>query len=452
MAESRHCSRLTRAARRRLGFLCAGVALGWVLAVLPCTAESPTDESESFAVVDPSLPDDALDSPPSEWNESTVDPGPTFYPPVAFDENWAWRKGEHTLIPYGIGWLNVAWDSERTNNGAFTFFVFSKDIEGKPGFTTNARATRLGLDLTGPPIQGAEYRGKVEIDFFGSAQTENRAGVLLRHAYGEFRTDTWRLLGGQSFDVIAPLNPSMLNYTLGYAAGNIGYRRAQVRYERFLYPSETTLITLQSAFARSIVTDFVTDTELEGHDAGWPTIEARGAMALGTPWAGQKQPEIGLSGHIGQEAVDFQVPPIALDVPFTSWSANLDVHLPLSERWGVQGELFWGDVLGTFLGGINQGIDPITRRKIRSRGGWAEVWFQASDTWHFHAGCGLDDPLDGSLSAGRRSRNQVYYANAVYRFTELFDVGLEVSWWETEYIGLAAGRALRVESVARYRF
>jgi hypothetical protein len=173
---------------------------------------------------------------------------------------------------------------------------------------------------------------------------------------------------------------------------------------------------------------------------------------MGTPWEGQPQPEIGLSGHIGAEAVDFETAPIAQDVSFTSWSANLDVYCPLGERWGLQGELFWGDVLGTFLGGINQGIDPVTRRKIRSRGGWAEVWFQASDTWHFHAGCGLDDPLDGSLSLGRRSRNQVYYANAIYRFTELFDVGLEVSWWETEYMGLAAGRALRVESAARYRF
>lgn len=51
-----------------------------------------------------------------------------------------------------------------------------------------------------------------------------------------------------------------------------------------------------------------------------------------------------------------------------------------------------------------------------------------------------------------RSQNHFYFANAVYYFTPLFSVGLEVSWWETRYVGRADGKALRIESVMQYRF
>jgi hypothetical protein len=393
-----------------------------------------------------------VESVPQGYFDAALQSEPTYGDTLLAGEDWACRKGDYTIVPYGIGWLNMAFDTERTNSGAFTFFVLSPDVEGEPGFSINARATRLGLDLTGPPMFAADYRGKVEIDFFGTGQTENRPGVLLRHAYGEFRNEDWRLLGGQTYDVVAPLNPHMLNYALGYCAGNIGYRRAQVRLERFLRPDEVTQITLQAALARTIVTDFVSEVLLEGHDAGWPTVQARAALALGDTTAAQGPREFGVSAHIGQEAVDFETRPIDRDVAFTSWSLNFDLHYPLGERWGVQGELFWGEVLGTFQGGINQGIDPVTRQGIGSLGGWGEVWFQASRQWGFHAGYGLDDPLNADLSSGRRTRNQVFFANAVYNFTDLFDIGLEVSWWETDYLGLAPGEALRVESVVRYRF
>lgn len=51
-----------------------------------------------------------------------------------------------------------------------------------------------------------------------------------------------------------------------------------------------------------------------------------------------------------------------------------------------------------------------------------------------------------------RSQNQFYFANVIYRFTPLFTVGLEVSWWETRFVGLADGKALRIETVMQYRF
>lgn len=31
----------------------------------------------------------------------------------------AWRKGEYCIVPYGIGWLNVAFDTSRTSTSPF---------------------------------------------------------------------------------------------------------------------------------------------------------------------------------------------------------------------------------------------------------------------------------------------------------------------------------------------
>lgn len=362
-------------------------------------------------------------------------------------ENLAWRKGEYEIVPYGIGWFNMAWDSSRTANGEFTLYVESEDLQGEPAFSVNARATRFGLNITGPEIWGAESAGRVELDFFGQALVENRASVLLRHAYGEFRTDHWRIVAGQTFDVISPLNPNILNYTLGYAAGNTGYRRAQFRGELFLPVVGEDQLTLQGSLNQTIVADFAADPIAGGEDSAWPTIMGRVAYR-----AWEDGPEIGISGHVGEEGIDFIAAPAVDDARFESWSANADFQFPITDWFGFQGEFFIGQALSTFQGGINQAIDPVLRSGIRSLGGWAEARCHLTDRIHSHAGFGIDDPFNDDLSDGRRSQNHFYYANTHFHVTELFTIGMEVSWWETRYVGLADGSAVRLESVMQYRF
>ncbi|MEZ6068843.1 MAG: hypothetical protein R3C10_00955 [Pirellulales bacterium] len=369
-------------------------------------------------------------------------------------DDLAWRKGEYRIVPYGIGWLNAAYDTERTVPGPFALYVQSREVEGKPGFNIDARATRLGMDLTGPSVGGAQYGGKIEIDFFGEATTENRPGVLLRHAYGELRRDGWRLLGGQTWDVISPLVPDVLNYSVAWAAGNIGYRRAQIRVENESPIDDSTNLILQASLNDPVVTDFVTDSFIEGHDAGWPTVMGRLAVSFDPPRSGQgTQPAtLGVSSLIGQLAADYETPPVQLDRLYTTWALCADMRVPLSHRAGVQGEFFWGNELASYLGGINQGIDRETRQAIRSIGGWVELWYDLADNWHTHLGAGIDDPRNGDLSSGRRSQNVFYFANLVWDVTSLLNIGVEASWWDTQYVDLAPGEALRLETVVRYSF
>jgi hypothetical protein len=45
-----------------------------------------------------------------------------------------------------------------------------------------------------------------------------------------------------------------------------------------------------------------------------------------------------------------------------------------------------------------------------------------------------------------------YFANLVWDVTPLLNIGVEASWWETQYVNLAPGEALRLETVVRYSF
>lgn len=366
-------------------------------------------------------------------------------------ESLAWRKGQYSLVPYGIGWFNMAYDTSRATTGPFVLFIDSADDEGEASFSVDARSTRFGLDVTGPRMLGAETAGRVEFDFQGRAISENRASVLLRQAYGEFRTDEWRLLGGQTDDVIAPLLPNTLNYAFGRAGGNIGYRRAQVRVERYLHPNPDTQVTLQGSLNQTIVTEFITDPQLDGENAGWPTVMGR--VAWTRPGSSEaERVELGLSGHIGEEGVDFDTVPLEDDARFLSWSFNADAYIAITDYFGFQGEFFMGDVLGTFLGGINQNIDLTRRDGIRSIGGWMEVFLWLTEDLHTHGGYGIDDPYDNDLSFGRRSQNQFVFWNVIWDITPMTNVGIELSRWDTNWVGKAAGEDFRIETRFQYRF
>ncbi|MEN6450524.1 MAG: hypothetical protein ABFC96_08540, partial [Thermoguttaceae bacterium] len=159
-------------------------------------------------------------------------------------KKFSWKKGDFTIVPYGCLWGNMVDSTERTSPGPYTLWACSGSNGKEDEFYIDARNTRLGFDVLGPevPLFGcAKSGGKVEIDFQQTVlSTENKASVLLRHAYAEVKDEDFRLLAGQTWDVISPLFPCTLNYSVGWDAGDIGYRRAQIRGERYFHLSDTS--------------------------------------------------------------------------------------------------------------------------------------------------------------------------------------------------------------------
>jgi hypothetical protein len=242
----------------------------------------------------------------------------------------AWTKGDFTITPYGILWANMAWETSRSFQGDFVLYVLRPRSNDNEAFHMDARATRLGFDVLGPHISAwgdAQTDGKVEIDFQRNFDTENRAGPLLRHAYIEVKNDEYRLLVGQTWDVISPLYPGVLFYTVGWDGGNIGYRRAQARGERYLALSDNLLITAQGSLNVDILSD-VSPT-FTGGRAGWPLLEGRLAAALGPRGPGSHPIEVGVSSHVCETILFFGAPP-APGSSRRTWSLNTDIRVPIT--------------------------------------------------------------------------------------------------------------------------
>ncbi len=373
----------------------------------------------------------------------------------------AWTKGDFTIVPYGQLWGSAFYGSSRWAPGQFILYVPSADGllgEGEDSFVIDTRRTRLGINITGPeiPMFGCAKSGaQVEVDFMGLAGNvvggsviptgENFAGLLMRHAFAEIKTDNWRLLAGQTWDVISPLNPGMLTYAVGWAGGNIGFRRMQIRGERFLHFNDSCLVTVQGAMMQDVVADLPALAE----NANWPVLEGRVALSLGQACNGVRPFTIGLSGHVGEQGWDF---PDADDYRLPTWSVCADARYVITERLGIQGEFFTGENLATFLGGINQGINPLTRRTIQATGGWVDLWYDWTPRLHSHVGYGIDNPLNTDVQTRGRIDNSFLFGNVSFDVTKKLVLGLEVSHWQTDYQDLAPGDAVLFEFTGSYGF
>jgi hypothetical protein len=395
---------------------------------------------------------------------------PAAAPPEAFysmDElktemrKLVWTKGDFKIVPYGILWGNSVYETARTQPGDYTFYVLPERANTNEQVHVDGRSTRLGVDVSGPQVplfNCAASGGKVEVDFQRLIDTENRSGILLRHAYVEVKDDEFRLLIGQTWDAISPLYPGMLMYSVGWGGGNIGYRRAQIRGERYLDVSDTMLFTVTGSLNADILQEF-SGTGFAGDQAGWPVLMGRIGTTLGDRGPGCRPVELGISAHVGEEIFDFRAPTFTPDlgVPKRTWSLNGDVKIPFTQRFGVQGEFFMGENLGPYLGGILQGVDVGTVGNvgtfdpIRSIGGWVDVWYDWNPRLHSHAGFGIDDPRNNDLTAGR-TYNSFTFANISYDLTQKFLVGFETSYWKTFWVNQPNGEAVAFEVAMKYGF
>ena len=365
-----------------------------------------------------------------------------------------------TFKPYGFIKMDTAYDDSRTTAGNFVLYVPNEsDHKNDNEFNMTARQSRLGLDIVAPTIYDWEVWGRVEIDFYGDgAKHENKGAVLLRHAFVNLTKGNFSFLAGQTSDLISPLYPNTLNYTVGWSAGNIGYRRPQLR-ATYTHPfsQENKLI---SAFAISRTTgtvneDFDLDLQNDGEDAGFPTVQAR--LALATKLLTKRHTVFGFSGHYGKEEIDQEFSPLdptkrRSQHKVKSWSVNADFDLPLTDSLSVKGEAFIGYNLDDYFGGILQGVSPLNQAAIRSTGGWMQLAYQQSDKWKYHLGFGIDDPRNNDVIEGMKNRNSFYFANAVYSLIPPVDIGIEYSYWNTQYEKMSTGTNNRIQGSVIYKW
>ena len=317
-----------------------------------------------------------------------------------------------------------------------------------------AGATRVGLNLSGPDTESMKLTGNIEFDFLTSVSAENTQAPRLRHGFVKayWPASDFSILAGQTWDLISSLIPFVDDPALIWDAGNIGSRHPQLRITKGFATGEKSRLELAIAASRTIGEKNSTLQADTGKDAAIPSIQGR--IALSTPLLVASQPAtLGLSGHYGQEEWDTNGTGSYKTVD--SWSCNLELSMPLSERLLFAGEYFTGSNLDDYYGGIGQGVNstiPTDPIEIRSNGGWGAVRYTLNPSTSFSIGAGLDNPNDKDLAVKGRSRNQTIFANVINKITPNFIIGLQISDWKTEYKGATEGDALRAQTSLTYKF
>ena len=335
------------------------------------------------------------------------------------------------------------YDQTRVNSGNYALYIMERNPIDSPDndvMSITARESRFGLDFLWTEGD-TRTDARVEFDFYGLGASpaslnsmENKAAPMLRHAYVKLTKKQWSLLAGQTSDIISPLVPKTANYSVLWDQGNIGYRRPQVRLSAWGDLSDNGKITAAGGIFRTLGGDIDGDKIDDGADAGIPTFQGR--LAISSKVREKGTMELGVSGHYGTE--NFLSGRNSKSAE--SWSGNVDFRYTPCERWELMAELFVGDNLGAYLGGVGQTLNPMNT-EIGSKGGWTELSFRATKGLWLNAGYGADNPdeddflipIDEHNVRSFIGKNSSLFASVMYDLTSTVTAMFELSQLKTTY-------------------
>ncbi len=364
---------------------------------------------------------------------------------------------------YGFARFDASYDTGTIYPGNIALWAQPENGRTHDGeWDLTAGATRIGMNLSGPDTERMKLTGNIEFDFLTGISTENNQAPRLRHGYikAYWPASDFSILAGQTWDLVSSLLPFVDDPALIWDAGNIGSRHPQVRLTKGFATGNNGRIEMAIAASRTIgerstyqTLAFQNDT---GKDAVIPSIQGR--VAFSEPLIVKNQPAtIAISGHYGQEEWDTNS--AGSFKTLDSWSCNLELSMPLSQKLLFAGEYFTGSNLDDYFGGIGQGVNStITTdpNEIRSNGGWGALKYTINPVTSVSLGAGLDNPNDNDLNGmatTTRSRNQTIFGNVITKLTPNLVLGLQLSDWKTEYKGgTPEGGALRAQTSLTYKF
>ncbi|MBU1122860.1 MAG: DcaP family trimeric outer membrane transporter [Candidatus Omnitrophota bacterium] len=337
---------------------------------------------------------------------------------------------KHDVKLYGFLKLDATYDDSKTDDVDAARFAQSPSTStNEEEFSMTARNSRIGLNYSGPQENDVKAVGNLEMDFYDTVSAHHSTQLRMRHAFVELQYPKWSVLAGQTGDVFAPLGPDTLN-TNGYLfnGGNMGFRRAQIRLTNNFDINRDNKITTQLSLNRN------------GNLNDGPVLEGRTAYTF--PFFGRKS-TVGVEGLYGQDTSVDRVP---------YWAGGVDVSLALMDKVSLKGEFFRGANLNDFLAGIGQGINATTNDGIDTVGGWAQLSYKPWDKYCFNLGYGIDSPKKRDLNNGNRSKNEVVLASVMYSLMKDVKLGLEYSYFQTQYLNADEGKNNKITTSVIYSF
>ena len=373
----------------------------------------------------------------------------------AADTNLVSVLSKFELKIYGYVKLDASYDTQRTSAGDLMYYVLPEVNEDKDNeFNMTAKETRLGLDIKGPEVGSVKTTGKIETDFYGPGGSANSPNLRMRLGYLDLaHANGFSFRAGQDWETFITVFPKILNFTYLADAGALGLRRPQARLTQEIPVGGKSKLTAKIAAARTIGEDIDGGGMDDGADSGTPSVQ--GNLIFETPVFANKPAKISVSGHFGQETLDTSVSNKITDVDtkdYDSWSVIGSVLLPFSDHVAIQGSAWQGANLDNYFGGIGQGINKTLDTEIGAKGGWAQLVLDPVEKINLNLGYGLDDPDEGDLNKGNRSKNELLFANVFFKLNSAVTLGLEYSYITTSYKEASDATDNRIQGSALYRF
>ncbi|MFC1485657.1 hypothetical protein ACFL55_01360, partial [Candidatus Latescibacterota bacterium] len=218
-------------------------------------------------------------------------------------------------------------------------------------------------------------------------------------------------------DVISPLIPNTLNYSVLWNQGNIGFRVPQLRVGTTIRGFE-----LIGALSRNIPGDSDSDGNDDGEDSGMPALQASASYLTDCL-------NIGVSGHYATgEYKNVKLE----DDTYTTSSFNVHASWQISERLLVQGEAFSGQNLAQHFGGISQNFSRLM--DVKTMGGWVNATMMVRDSDTITLGAAMDDPdEDAAAASPTRIFNSTVYANLFCTIAPHTQFSTELSYLTTKF-------------------
>ena len=282
-------------------------------------------------------------------------------------------------------------------------------------YRSSARGTRFGLDIT----DGDKVSAKIETDFLGlseNVETTSAGGstadLRIRHAWVNMKAGKWDILAGQTWH-LTPLEFSGTNneFALGYS-GVLWSRAPQLRASYRAGDSMT--------FAAAAVRPTTKLTDSEGTASGMPQFQAQAQVKVG-------KAKFTLMGAYGKwrNTTTLATGEVML--------ADLGYNIPLTDMLTLNGQVWTGQNLADFLGGIgNMGYGG---DEVKASGGFANLLIKPEGRFSYNLAYGVDNPSDSRIaaSATAKTRNTTMLANASYLAYEKVTITLEAAKQTTEY-------------------
>jgi hypothetical protein len=367
---------------------------------------------------------------------------------VLADVQLADVKSKFDVTLYGYIKLDASYDTHKTQ-GDLAFFVLP-EVDGQKDdeFNMTARQTRFGLKIGGPDLYDGKLSAKIEMDFYGQGSANNKADLRMRLAYLQWKNDMFEVSAGQRWETFITVIPKTVDFSTMNYAGMLGFRRPQFRVAQTIGP-----FTWKLAASRTIGQDMDGLGQDDGADSGMPSVQWN---LIAAPEVAGRKPVVSFSGAYGKETVDVENEDSGEvkvdDKDFDSWLVQGSLKLPIVDMLTLQGAVWTGENIDNYYGGVGNGVNLTKDTAVGAKGGFAQLLVTPLQPLTLGLAYGIDDPDDGDLNAGNRSKNERWNVNGFYSLNADLVLMLEYANIKTSYQDADDATDNRVQAAVQYNF